>query len=136
MAKKRHSAGYSILEMSLALLFLSAVVLTSEPMLVQLKHLLSQEVYLVQDENGIYQLQIELATANIVSIDDDCIIYNTADNECQLSLVNRKLISQPGTLDFIHDISSVNFEVSDQVIYLYYYRGRKKYEYPIGYYWQ
>ena len=120
--------------MIVAMMMLSFLVRMCSPLLKTLQQLENYDSYLYQDEIGIYQLQIELATGNITAVEDDCIYYQTIDNDCELSLVNRKLISQPGTLDFIHDISELNFEVDDQgIIILTFWRQGKEHVYPIGY---
>ena len=86
-----------------------------------------------QDEIGIYQLQLTLAVNDIKSVSRNQIRYRTSENDCVLHIVNNKLISQPGTVDFIHDIDDCCFEVVDNIVYLSYTRERKEC-WPIAYY--
>ncbi len=87
-----------------------------------------------QDEIGVYQLQIALAKGDIYDVSWDAVLYRTDANDCILHLVNRKLISQPGTLDFIHDIDDAHFELRGGMIYLTYEREESETTWPIAYY--
>ena len=86
-----------------------------------------------QDEIGIYQLQLTLAVNDIQSVSHDRIRYRTSENDCVIHIVNDKLISQPGTVDFIHGIDSCYFEIVDNIVYLCFTRDRKEC-WPIAYY--
>ena len=86
-----------------------------------------------QDEIGIYQLQLTLAVNDIKSVSRNQIRYRTSENDCVLRIVNDKLISQPGTVDFIHGIDDCYFEVVDNIVCLCFTREKKEY-WPIAYY--
>jgi len=53
-----------------------------------------------------------------------------------ISLVNRKLLSQPGSVDFIHDIDEVYFETVDNVIWMTYRRQERENSFPIGFHYE
>ncbi len=133
LSEKRCNAGFNILEMSIGLLLLSLIVLTISPLYRCLLSLQQYDSYFYQDEIGIYQLQIALALGNDVRIEDDSLLYVTAENEMTVSLVNHKIIAQPGTLDFIHDVSDGWFEQQEGIIYVIYKRKGKTYRAPVGY---
>lgn len=134
LPRQKETAGFSLLEMILSLFLLSVTVMLVTPLYRTLISLKNYDSYLYQDEIGIYQLQIALALSKDIEVDEDHITFHNVNGEFELSLVNRKLIAQPGTLDYIHDISSLSFESRDGVIYLIFYRRESRFEYPIGYY--
>ena len=86
-----------------------------------------------QDEIGIYQLQITLAVNDITKVTPDSITYRSADSNCIIRILNGKLISQPGTVDYIHGIDDCYFEVIDDIVYLSFTRDRREC-WPIAYY--
>lgn len=114
----------------LAVTIVSAMTVPAVKSLVELRKALKVNY---QDEIGIYQLQLTLAVNDIISVSPHQIRYRTSENDCVLHIVNDKLISQPGTVDFIHDIDDCYFEVVDNVVYLYYTREKREC-WPIAYY--
>lgn len=104
------------------------------PAITSLAQLRKSVMSYYQDEIGVYQLQIALATGDIDKVNRNSISYHTSNNDCVLHVVNGKLISQPGTIDFIHGIEEADFEVWDDVVYLNYERGEKKFSWPLAYY--
>ena len=113
---------------------LSLITLLTAPILNGLKGLLREEKVYYQDEIGVYQLQVELAVNDILSVEDDLIIYRKQGDEFRLHIVNGKLISQPGTVDFIHGINEVEFDLSDDIVYMTYEKEGMRFEWPIAYY--
>ena len=93
----------------------------------------SQDIYLYQDEIGIYQMQIQLARNNIVSINPSEIVYNTSESECTISLVNNNVISQPGYLCYLIDVDDIYFYKRFFIIYIEYTRKGNVYTCPIAY---
>lgn len=133
LSEKGRSAGYNILEMSIGLLLLSVTVVMISPLYRCLNSLRQFDSYFYQDEIGIYQLQIALALGNDVRIEDGILYYETIDNEMTVSLVNRKIIAQPGTVDYIHDVSDGWFEQKEGIIYVIFKRKQQTYRYPVAY---
>ena len=93
----------------------------------------SQDIYLYQDEIGIYQMQIQLARNNIVSINPSEIVYNTSESECTISLVNNNVISQPGYLCYLIDVDDIYFYKRFFISYIEYTRKGNVYTCPIAY---
>ena len=126
--------GYSLTELMLALtvlVFLSGITVPLISTLVKVRK--SSEVF-YQDEIGLYQLQLELALHDIEEVNYESIVYHKNGDTFILHIVNDKLLSQPGSEDFIHGISEAFFEVEDSVIYLSFSRQGKQLRFPIGYY--
>lgn len=126
-----HKKGYTLLECLIALFILSLCLSLFSTYISYLDYLKVDD-YNLQDEIGIYQLQITLAKNEIVSVENDEIVYKTYNNECLISLVNNRLISKPGTLIYLINIDEVSFEQEEEVIYLIYVRDEKEYRYPIA----
>ena len=57
-------------------------------------------------------------------------IYQNKD--FTLSMVNRKMLLQPGTQIYLNDIDELHFETRGNTIYVFYERNDKKYERAIG----
>ena len=129
----RARAGFTVLELLISLVIMMSV---STMMLSVIKLLaaLKPEKTYYQDEIGVYQLQLELAVNDIVEVRDDTIVYEKLGEEFELHIINGKLISQAGTLDFIHDIEQVWFSLENDVVYMTYERDEKRFEWPIGYF--
>ena len=93
----------------------------------------SQDIYLYQDEIGIYQMQSQLARNNIISINPSEIVYNTSESECTIGLVNNNVISQPGYLCYLIDVDDIYFYKRFFIIYIEYTRKGNVYTCPIAY---
>lgn len=89
-----------------------------------------------QDEMGIYQLQLELALHDVLEVNYDSILYRKNNDTFILHIVNDKLLSQPGSEDFIHGISEAVFEVEDMIIWFSFQREQQWHRYPIGYFYE
>ncbi len=122
--------------MVLALGILSIITLLSSPLVRGIRNLLRDDRVYYQDEIGIYQLQLELAVNDIVSVEDDLLVYRKQGEDFYLHIVNGKLISQPGTVDFVHGIDEVEFAEADDIIYLRYRKDVIDFDWPIAYWHQ
>ena len=127
-------AGFTLIEATYGLFVLSIIAVLLTPLCHSLNQLARQKEKYYQDEVSVYQLQIELAVNDIKSVAPTYIRYRTVSNDCILHIVNEKLISQPGTLDFIHGISKVKFYLEENIIYVSYKRNNQQFNWPIGYY--
>jgi hypothetical protein len=117
----------------LSLLIVSFLFTLTVPILKTTSKLLHQDIYTYQDEIGLYQMQITLATNEIISVDSYEISYQTEKNNCHISLVNFNVISQPGFLCFLKDVDNVYFYQHFGIIYIDYERDGEFYTYPIAY---
>ena len=127
------SAGFTVLELLISLLIMTVISTMMTPVIKLLVSLAPEKTY-YQDEIGVYQLQLELAVNDIIEVRDDTIVYAKLGEEFELHIINGKLISQAGTLDFIHDIDQVWFMVDKDVIFMTYERDDKRFEWPLGYF--
>ena len=112
---------------------LSFIVQAMTPVVRLMALLMASETY-YQDELGIYHLQLELAVNDLIEVETDFLTYEKEGVEFEIHIVNGKLISQAGTLDFIHGIDDVWFEIYDDIVYLTYERGDVLFEWPLAYF--
>jgi hypothetical protein len=117
----------------LALFIVSFLAALTVPILKTTSQLMQEDIYIYQDEIGLYQMQIILAANEITSVDSYEITYNTEKNECHISLVNFNVISQPGFICFLKDVDNVYFYQHFGIIYIDYERDGKFYTDPIAY---
>lgn len=131
----RKTGGYCLLELILSLAVMSLFVILAVPLCKNISELneIKHDIYIYQDEIGIYQLQLLLAKNKITEINPTEIYYQSSESECCLSVVNDNLISQPGYLCYLREVEDVYFSESWGIIYIEYYRKGEYYEYPIGY---
>jgi len=129
----RASGGYSLIELILALFVVSFLLTLTVPILKTTSSLMQQDIYTYQDEIGLYQMQLVLATNEIISVDSYEISYRTEKNDCHISLVNFNVISQPGFVCFLIDVDNVYFYQHFGIIYIDYERDGEFYTYPIAY---
>ena len=125
--------GFTVVELMAALVavtLLANLIYPTVRSLIELRRDLKVDY---QDEIGIYQLQITLAVNDITKVTPDSITYRSADSNCIIRILNGKLISQPGTVDYIHGIDDCYFEVIDDIVYLSFTRNRREC-WPIAYY--
>lgn len=127
------NGGYTLTELIIALTVLIFLSTLTVPLINTLVRLRKNSEVFYQDEVGIYQLQLELALHDIEEVNYDSIVYHKNDDTFILHIVNDKLLSQPGSEDFIHGISEAVFELEDTVIYLSFSRLGIWHRYPIGY---
>ena len=82
----------------------------------------------IADELALAELrEILLITYDMkVSFSSLDFIYQNKD--FSLSLVNRKMLLQPGTQIYLNDIDELHFEIRGNTIYVIYERNNRKYE--------
>jgi len=133
LSQKRPNRGFTLIEVLIALLILSffADLICADLKILQKIAVSSQ--YNIQDEIGIYQLQITLATNKVLEINNDSIIYQGKENECTIEIVNDNLVSTPGWICFLYGIDDVEFKVEKEIVYIEYLKDGEYYEYPIAY---
>ena len=106
------------------------------PILKTLSALKRRSETFYQDEMGIYQLQLELAVHDVLEVNYDSILYHKNQDTFILHIVNDKLLSQPGSENFIHGISEAVFEVEDRIIWFSFQRQEQWHRYPIGFFYE
>lgn len=86
----------------------------------------------INDEVALYKLRKIYLISYEQDVEDYCLYFTYGDTDYHLSLVNNRLILQPGTQIFLEDIDSIFFYEEDNCIKLTYQRGNKMYEKIIG----
>lgn len=129
----RTSSGYSLIELILTLFIVSFLITLIGPIIKTTSKIMQQDIYTYQDEIGIYQMQIVLATNVITAVDNCEIGYRTEKNDCHISLVNFNVISQPGFVCFLTNVDNLFFYQHFGIIYIDYERDGMFYTYPIAY---
>ena len=82
----------------------------------------------INDEISLSQLRENLLLAYDLHSSGDLISFVYKNADFRLSLVNRKLIMQPGTQIYLADIDNLYFEERNNNIYVVYERNNKQYE--------
>ena len=82
----------------------------------------------ISDELAIYQLRQQLLIAYDMQCNKDELSFIYKNKQYRLSLVNNKLILQPGTQIYLNDIDYLYFDYRGETIYVVYERDNKKYE--------
>lgn len=82
----------------------------------------------INDELALMQLRELLLLAYDVNITSTSVDFIYKNKNFSLSLVNNKLILQPGTQIFLNDIDNLYFMKKDGCIYIDYERNDKTYE--------
>lgn len=122
------------MEMILVCGISALIVSATVPILKVLKNMQEIDSYNYQDDIGIYQLQIKLATSNIDEVGPDNILLHDQDNDYEISEVNGNLICTPGFLLYLHDIDSIDFQQQDDILVLSYCRNNQCSQWPVAYY--
>lgn len=86
----------------------------------------------INDEIALYQLREQLIIAYDMNVSSDSLNFTYKNKAFSLSLVNNKLLLQPGTQIYLNDIDSLHFDVRNNCIYVCYERNNKQYERIIG----
>jgi len=117
--------GYTLIECLIALMILC---LASSIYLNTMKTLkkLTINTDRIQDINGIHQLSLFLALASDMEVNSDQISYYYKDECFMISLVNDKLIIQPGTNILLLNIDMIEFYQEEDQIILVYKRDNKE----------
>ena len=82
----------------------------------------------INDELALYQLRETLLIAYDMHISNNQLNFIYKNKNFKLSLVNNKLIMQPGTQIYLNDINNLSFKTKHGCIYVIYERDNKKYE--------
>ena len=83
---------------------------------------------LVEDDFALNQLRTYLIGVSILNIDESSIEYQKDGKVRAISLLNQKVISQPGTLVFLSDVNEIHFIERNGIVYLKYCRNDKCHE--------
>ena len=82
----------------------------------------------VNDELALFQLREQLLIAYDMKVNTDEMNFVYKNKDYKLSLVNEKLILQPGTQIYLNDVDDLFFENRNGCIYVCYTRKNKQYE--------
>ena len=82
----------------------------------------------INDEIAMYQLRELLLIAYDIEIDDDEINFTYQDKTFRLSLINNRLILQPGTQIYLDEVDNLYFMQSDGLIYVNYEKDDRQYQ--------
>ena len=83
---------------------------------------------LLSDEIALNELREVMLISYDLKISDKRLEFLYQGEEYSLSLVNGKLLLQPGTLIYLNDIDDLNFYINNNSIYIKYLRKGKEYE--------
>ena len=128
MKKKKifgRKTGYTLIECLIALMVLclaSSIYFTA---MKKIKNL-TINTDRIQDVNGIHQLALSLALATDMEVSSDQITYYYKDESFMISLVNEKLMIQPGTNILLLNIDAIEFFQEDEQVILIYRRDDKE----------
>lgn len=79
----------------------------------------------INDEISLCQLREILLIGYDINVNNDQIVFRYKNKENRLSLVNNKLILQPGTQIFLNDIDDIYFYKENGCVKIRYYRNNK-----------
>ncbi len=86
----------------------------------------------INDEIALMQLREILLIAYDMDIYSDELNFRYKNKDFSLSLVNNKLLLQPGTQIFLNDVDNIVFKTKNDFIYIEYERNNETYERLIG----
>ena len=86
----------------------------------------------INDEIALMQLREILLIAYDMNIYSDELNFRYKNKDFSLSLVNNKLLLQPGTQIFLNDVDNIVFKTKNDFIYVEYERNNETYERLIG----
>ncbi|MBR2067324.1 MAG: hypothetical protein IJ875_03580 [Solobacterium sp.] len=86
----------------------------------------------VQDEISLLQLKRILLLSYDIHVEKDYLTFIYEERECILSLINQKLILQPGTYILLIDIDAISFSTNNNMIFISFEREGKKKQYAIA----
>ncbi|MFV0255687.1 MAG: hypothetical protein ACK5G7_06135 [Erysipelotrichaceae bacterium] len=127
---KKHD-GFLLVEALFSIIIASFLVLIIS-VIIQAFTILEFDDSVVQNRLGVIQLRDYLNKALLFEVDDFELTYYIGWDCYTLSLVNGRLIQQPGTLIFLVDIDEVSFYYDDY-IYLEYCSSDNCIVVPIAY---
>lgn len=82
----------------------------------------------ISDELALAQLREQLLIAYDMTINANEINFIYKNKDFKLSLVNRKLILQPGTQIYLNDLDNLYFDLRGEKVFVCYEKDNKKYE--------
>ena len=82
----------------------------------------------LQDEIALLQLRKILLISYDIEVSPQVLSFRYQARDMRLSLVNRRLIIQPGTQIFLSEIDGASFLEKDGMIEVIYSRGEQEYE--------
>lgn len=82
----------------------------------------------INDEIALCQLRENLLISYDMRVSSDSLNFIYKNKNYSLSLVNNKLILQPGTQIYLYDVDDLSFDIKNNCIYVSYSRGDKDYE--------
>ncbi|MBR2811098.1 MAG: hypothetical protein IKD69_06940 [Solobacterium sp.] len=82
----------------------------------------------LQDEIALLQLRKILLISYDIEVSPQMLSFRYQARDMRLSLVNRRLIIQPGTQIFLSEIDGASFLEKDGMIEVIYSRGEQEYE--------
>lgn len=86
----------------------------------------------INDEISLSQLREQLLIAYDMDVSGDSISFIYKNKHFTLSLVNNKLLLQPGTQIYLNNVDNLYFDIKNNCIYVCYERKNKQYERIIG----
>ena len=85
----------------------------------------------INDEIALCQLRENLLIAYDLNYQSDCLSFRYKNKDFSLSLVNNKLLLQPGTQIYLNNIDSLYFTDQNNIIYVCYTKNNKEFKRPI-----
>ena len=82
----------------------------------------------INDEIALYQLREILLISYDMYISSDQLSFIYQNKDFRLSLVNNKLLLQPGTQIFLDEVDNLYFDNIDNNIYIFYEKNNKTYQ--------
>ena len=82
----------------------------------------------INDEIALQQLREQLLISYDMDISSDRLDFIYKNKNFSLSLVNKKLLLQPGTQMYLNDVDDLYFDTRDGCIYVCYKKGNKQFE--------
>lgn len=82
----------------------------------------------INDEIALCQLREQLLISYDLEADTSELNFIYKNKNCKLSMVNNKLIMQPGTQIYLNEIDDLFFDTKNGCIYVNYIRDDKEYE--------
>jgi len=82
----------------------------------------------IADELALAELREILLITYDMKVSYSSLDFIYQNKDFSLSLVNRKMLLQPGTQIYLNDIDELHFEIRGNTIYVIYERNNRKYE--------
>lgn len=82
----------------------------------------------INDELAMSQLREQMLIGYDMHINENEVSFIYKNKQFKLSLVNNKLILQPGTQIYLADVDNLRFDIRNGCVYVIYERNNKEYE--------